>query len=53
MVKWCRRRPAVAALVAVSLVALGVVTGVLLDSRRRLEAERDIAQGEARARGSM
>jgi serine/threonine protein kinase len=42
-VKWARRRPAVAALVGVSLLALLILAGVMENSALRLKQERDFA----------
>lgn len=45
-VKWVKRRPALAALVAVSCVAVVSLAGVILDSNLRLTLERDYARGQ-------
>jgi tetratricopeptide (TPR) repeat protein len=47
--KWCRRRPAAAALVAVSALALAALAGVGAWSNKHLQRERDDADRERRA----
>jgi eukaryotic-like serine/threonine-protein kinase len=47
-VKWCRRRPASAALLAVSGTALLAVFTILLVGQKRLRTERDYAQAKGR-----
>ncbi len=47
--KWCRRRPASAALLAVSFLALLIITVLLTTNRSRLMHERQIALSRAKA----
>jgi serine/threonine-protein kinase len=48
VVKWARRRPALAALVGVSLLALLILAGVIENSALRLKQERDFALEQRR-----